>query len=106
SLVTRAAIRLPMDSNSVNVYAVTSKSGELLGLFRQPDSTIFSIDVATAKARNASYYADPNALQTIDELPGIPKGVAFTARTFRYLALPRFPEGNDGGPAGPFSQLQ
>src|SRR5207237_5448155 len=77
ALITRAAIRLPMDSNSVNVYAVTSKSGEVLGLFRMPDSTVFSLDVATAKARNVSYYADPNALQNIDQLPGVPKGAAF-----------------------------
>jgi uncharacterized protein GlcG (DUF336 family) len=105
SLITRAAIRLPMDSNAVQVIAITAPDGELLGLFRMPDSTIFSLDVATAKARNAYYYASP-ALQPIDQLPGVPKGVAFTARTFRYLALPRFPEGNDGGPPGPFSQLQ
>ena len=104
-LVTRAAIRLPLDSNAAQVFAVTDKNGEVLGLFRTPDSTIFSIDVAVAKARNAAYYANPAALQPIDQLPGVPRGVDFTARTFRYLGLPRFPEGVDNGIAGPFSQL-
>src|SRR5205814_1926950 len=32
-------------------------------------------------------------------------GTALTNRTFRYLALPRFPEGIDGAPPGPFSIL-
>jgi uncharacterized protein GlcG (DUF336 family) len=105
ALITRAAIRLPFDSNAVMVVTVTSKTGEILGQFRMPDSTIFSIDVSTAKARNAAYYADPTALQPIDQVPGVPAGVAFTARTFRFLSLPRFPEGLDGAPPGAFSQL-
>ncbi|MBI1914806.1 MAG: hypothetical protein HYS12_08720 [Planctomycetes bacterium] len=105
ALITRAAIRLPMDSNAIFMLTVTSKSGEVLGQFRMPDSTVFSIDVSTAKARNASYYADAAALQPIDQVPGVPAGAAFTARTFRFLALPRFPEGIDGAPPGHFSQL-
>lgn len=105
SLITRAAIRLPMDSPAKMIITVTAKSGEVLGQFRMPDATIFSIDVATAKARNVSYYNDPTALQPIDRLPGFGGGVAFTARTFRYLALPRFPEGVEGSNPGFFSQL-
>lgn len=105
ALITRGAIRLPLDSFAKFMITVTSKSGEVLGQFRMPDATVFSIDVSTAKARNASYYADPTALKDIDQVPGVPKGAAFTARTFRYLALPRFPEGIDGAPPGPFSQL-
>jgi uncharacterized protein GlcG (DUF336 family) len=105
ALITRAAIRLPMDSNSVMVLTVTDRNGEVLGQFRMPDSTIFSIDVSTAKARNAAYYANAQALQPQDMLPGVAPGAAFTARTFRYLSLPRFPEGIDGAPPAPFSQL-
>jgi uncharacterized protein GlcG (DUF336 family) len=100
---TRAAIRLPLDSRTKMVFAVTDSTGAVLGLYRMPDATIFSIDVAVAKARNAAYYANPVALQTIDQLPGEPRGTAFTARTFRYLAEPRFPEGIDAKPPGPFS---
>jgi uncharacterized protein GlcG (DUF336 family) len=105
ALQTRAAIRLPQDSTARMVFAVTDRTGAVLGLFRMPDATVFSIDVAVAKARNVAYYADPTALQPQDELPGVPGGVAFTNRTFRYLAEPRFPEGIDGAPPGPFSQL-
>jgi subtilisin family serine protease len=75
------------------------------GLFRTPDATIFSIDVSVAKSRNVAYYADPGLLQPIDQFPGVPSGAAFTNRTFRYSALPRFPEGIDGQLPGPFSSL-
>ena len=101
----RAAIRLPLDSTAKMVFSVTDKDGNVLGLFRMPDATVFSIDVAVAKARNVSYYADPAELQPIDQIKGVPRGTAFTNRTFRYAALPRFPEGIDGYPPGPFSIL-
>jgi uncharacterized protein GlcG (DUF336 family) len=102
---TRAAIRLPLGSRAKMVFAVADRQGEIVGLFRMPDATVFSIDVAVAKARNVSYYANPTQLQPIDQVPGLPTGVAFTNRTFRFLGEPRFPEGIDGAPPGPFSQL-
>ncbi len=102
--LTRAAIRLPLDSTTKMVFAVSDKDGNLLGLYRMPDATIFSIDVAVAKSRNVAYY-DSTRVQPVDQVPGIPVGVAFTSRTFRYLAEPRFPEGIPGAPPGPFSIL-
>ncbi len=102
---TRAAIRLPLNRQVRMVYAVSDKDGNLLGVYRQPDSTIFSIDVAVAKARNVSYYNDPAELQPQDKLPSVPLGTAFTNRTIRYLSLPHFPEGIDVYPSGPFSIL-
>jgi uncharacterized protein GlcG (DUF336 family) len=102
---TRAAIRLPLDSQTRMTIAVADETGEIVGLFRMPDSTTFSIDVAVAKARNVAYYANPAQLQPEDQLPGVPAGTAFTNRTFRYLALPFFPEGINGAPPGPFSIL-
>jgi hypothetical protein len=69
------------------------------------DATIFSIDVAVAKARNTAYYANAAELNPLDQVPTIPVGTAFTNRTFRFLAEPRFPSGVDGDPAGPFSTL-
>ncbi|MFM9114963.1 MAG: hypothetical protein ACKOU6_02225 [Planctomycetota bacterium] len=142
---TRAAIRLDL-VNLVNglpgpgprtrmVLAVGDRSGNILGLFRMPDATMFSIDVAVAKARNTAYYANPDLLRdldkvdddllvaanqaTVDELlqsnaflDGLnnheadlfldangqvpatpPAGVAFTNRTFRFLAEPHYPAG-------------
>ncbi len=101
----RAAIRLPLNSNAEMVFAVSDKSGNILGMYRMPDATVFSEDVAVAKARNDTYYADPDQLQPQDQLSNIPAGVAFTSRSFRYLAEPRYPEGIDGNPPGPFSIL-
>lgn len=103
--VTRAAIRLPLGTRTKMVFAVSDLEGNIVGLYRDPDATVFSIDVAVAKARNTAYYANPAQLQAIDKLDGVPAGTAFEARTFRYLALPRFPESVQGSPPGPFSQL-
>jgi uncharacterized protein GlcG (DUF336 family) len=102
---TRAAIRLPLDQTTKMVFAVSDKDGNILGLFRMPDATVFSIDVAVAKARNVAYYANADQLQPADQVPGVPPGTALTNRTFRYLAEPRFPEGIDGAQPGPFSIL-
>ncbi len=103
--LTRAAIRLPVGTRTRMVFAVTDKEGNVLGLYRMPDATVFSLDVAVAKARNVAYYDDPAQLQAVDQVPGIPAGVAFTNRTFRYLSEPFFPEGINGKPPAPFSIL-
>jgi uncharacterized protein GlcG (DUF336 family) len=101
----RAQIRLPIGDRAPMVFAVADSTGAILGLYRMPDATVFSIDVAIAKARNDAYYDDPAQLQPVDQVPGLPPGVALTSRTFRYLAEPRFPEGINGAPPGPFSIL-
>lgn len=103
--LTRAAIRLPLGNRARMVFAVSDLNGEIVGLYRMPDATIFSIDVAVAKARNVAYYADPTALQDIDQIDDVAPGTAFTNRSFRYLAEPRYPLGIDGTPPAPFSQL-
>ena len=105
ALTVRAAIRTPLNQHTEMVFSVTDKAGNILGLYRMPDATVFSIDVAVAKARNVSYYDNAAALQPVDQVPGVPPGTSLTARTFRYLAEPRFPEGIDGYPPGPFSIL-
>jgi uncharacterized protein GlcG (DUF336 family) len=104
--VTRAAIRLPASSPAQFVFAISDLNGNIIGLYRSADATVFSLGVAVAKARNVAYYADPTQLQAIDEVPGVPDGAALTSRTFRYLAEPFFPEGIDGAPPGPFSIFQ
>jgi len=115
---TRAAIRLDVNhsfrpgAKSKMVLSVADTNGELLGVFRMPDATIFSIDVSIAKARNTAYYADPDDLEDADRVDfngdgnfglvsssltqigdTLPLGTALTNRTFRFLALPRFPTG-------------
>jgi uncharacterized protein GlcG (DUF336 family) len=109
----RAAIRLPLGQRTRMTLAVSAPDGEVLGLYRMPDSTFFSIDVAVAKSRNTVYYADAGALQPEDQvdgnedgIPDFPPGTALTNRTFRFLAAPRFPTGApEGTEPGPFSSL-
>jgi len=110
---TRAAIRLPLGTRTRMVLGVTDRVGEVVGLYRMPDATVFSIDVAVAKARNVAYYNNADTVQFYDlpldrfgEPRSTPKGVAYTARTFRFLAAPRYPTGApDGTPPGAFSIL-
>jgi uncharacterized protein GlcG (DUF336 family) len=112
--VTRAAIRLTPDlkpgAATAMVLAVADTQGNLLGLYRMRDATVFSIDVAVAKARNTAYYADPLALVPADRVDfngdgifgpistsfsqhgdSLDPGTALTNRTFRFLASPRYP---------------
>jgi uncharacterized protein GlcG (DUF336 family) len=101
---TRAAIRLPLGSTAKMVFAVTDTAGNILGLYRMPDATTFSIAVAVAKARNVAYYDNPaTALSPKDQV--VQSGVSFTNRTFRFLAEPRYPAGIDGTQPPPFSTL-
>ncbi|HVO81002.1 MAG TPA: heme-binding protein [Terriglobales bacterium] len=100
--VTRAVIRLPLGSRARMVIAVSDLDGTLLALYRMPDATVFSIDVAVAKSRNVIYYSTPPA--PVD-LPGVPSGTAVTNRTISFGAQPLFPPGIDGSGPGPFFDL-
>jgi uncharacterized protein GlcG (DUF336 family) len=99
---TRAVIRLPIGSRARMVIAVADLDGTVLGLHRMPDATIFSIDVAVAKARNMVYFSGPGGAE---DLPGIPAGTAVTNRTISFGAQPFFPPGIDGSDRGPFFDL-
>jgi uncharacterized protein GlcG (DUF336 family) len=100
---TRAQIRVPTTSARL-IFVVADLNGDILGLFRMPDALCDALDVTPAKARNSVYYASPD-LQPQDQLPGIPLGSAFTTRTFRYLAVPRYPSGNNNAVPGIWSIL-
>lgn len=100
---TRAQIRVQPTATKM-VLAVADKDGTLLGVYRMPGATVFSIDVAIAKSRNTAYYASAD-LQPQDHVPGVPYGTAFTNRTFRYLAVPKYPSGSSTAPPAPFSIL-
>jgi uncharacterized protein GlcG (DUF336 family) len=97
---TRAAIRLPLGSPTKMVIAVGDTAGNILGLFRMPDATIFSVDVAVAKARNAAYFS--SAARDARDLIGVPAGTAVTARTIGFGAQPLYPPGIDTTRSGPF----
>jgi uncharacterized protein GlcG (DUF336 family) len=97
---TRAAIRLPLGSATRMVISVGDSAGNILALFRMQDATIFSIDVAVAKARNAVYFSSPT--RNGGDIPGVPFGTAVTARTIGFGAQPLFPAGIDDSVPGPF----
>ncbi|MEE8586834.1 MAG: heme-binding protein [Acidobacteriota bacterium] len=99
---TRAAIRLPLGSRTRMVISVAALDGTTLGLFRMPDATLFSVDVALAKARNMAYFSDPEA---VGELSGVPAGTAVTNRTISFGSQPLFPVGITGSERGPFFGL-
>jgi len=103
----RAQIRGLTTTNTKMVFAVADLDGNLLGLYRMEDATVFSIDVAVAKARNMAYYNSAAALRDVDKLPSanFPKGTAFTNRTIRYLAQPSYPEAIENGKPAYFSSL-
>ncbi|MFM7930070.1 MAG: hypothetical protein ACKO9Q_20375, partial [Pirellula sp.] len=114
--ITRAAIRLNSDfrpgARTRMVLAVSDSKGDVLGLYRMKDATVFSIDVAVAKSRNTGYYASDRLVAADavdannDSIADVPRNIAFTNRTFRFLAAPRFPTGAESdAPPGDFSML-
>ncbi|MGB8888301.1 MAG: heme-binding protein [Candidatus Korobacteraceae bacterium] len=111
--LTRAVIRLPVGSRAKMTFAVADLDGNLLALYRMPDATIFSIDVAVAKSRNVIYFSNAGTLPGAyagspagsADLPGIPEGTAISNRTISFGAQPLFPPGIDGSGDGPFFNL-
>jgi uncharacterized protein GlcG (DUF336 family) len=97
----RAAIRLPIGARASFVIAVADLDGSLLALYRMPDATMFSVDVAVAKSRNVLWFSSTG----VADLPGVPTGTAVTNRTIGFAAQPLYPSGIDGTPAGPFFNL-
>ena len=100
---TRAAIRLPVGSRTRMTIAVADTDGTVLGLFRMPDTTVFSVDVAVTKARNVAWFS--SSARPASDLPGVPPGVAVTNRTIGFGSQPFFPSGIDGTRPGPFRNL-
>jgi uncharacterized protein GlcG (DUF336 family) len=100
---TRAQIRLPLGSRTKMVISVADLDGTILALYRMPDATVFSIDVAATKARNVVYFSG-GAVDPAD-LPGIPPGTAVTNRTIGFGSQSMFPSGIRNSTPGPFRNL-
>jgi uncharacterized protein GlcG (DUF336 family) len=98
--LTRAVLRLPVGSRARFVIAVADLDGHLLALYRMPDATTFSVDVAVAKSRNVIYFS-----QAPNELSPLAQGTAVTNRTIGFAAQPFFPSGINGTQPGPFFGL-
>ena len=99
--ITRAVIRLPQGSRTRMTIAVADLDGTILGLHRMPDGTVFSADVAVAKARNVIWFSSGGNV----DLPGIPAGTAVSNRTIGFGSQPLFPSGINGSDPGPFFPL-
>jgi uncharacterized protein GlcG (DUF336 family) len=97
---TRGAIRLPLNSYARMVIAVSDLDGRIAALYRMPDATVFSIDVAVAKARNVVWFSGTGAR----DLGEIPAG-GITNRTIGWAAQPMFPPGMDYTEPGPLFDL-
>jgi uncharacterized protein GlcG (DUF336 family) len=101
--VTRAAIRLPVGSRTRMAISVADLDGNILAIYRMPDSTIFSIDVALTKARNVVYFSSLN--RDARDLPGVPAGTAVTNRSIGFASQSYFPSGIWNTSPGPFTDL-
>jgi uncharacterized protein GlcG (DUF336 family) len=88
---TRAAIRRPIGVPAEVFIAVVDRTGNLCGVFRTSDATIFSFDVAVQKARTAAFLSTA--------------AVAFSTRTAGFLAQTLYPPGIDASSPGPLSGL-
>ncbi len=102
--VTRAAIRLPLGSRARMVISVADPEGNILAIYRMPDSPVFSIDVALTKARNVVYFSSLD--RDARDLPGVPPGTAVTNRTVGFLLRQTFfPSGIYDSRPGPFADM-
>jgi uncharacterized protein GlcG (DUF336 family) len=100
---TRAIIRLPIGTRAKFVIAIADLDGQIIGLYRMNDSTVFSIDVAVAKSRNVIYFSGPS--RQASDLPGVPMNTAVTNRTIGFGSQPFYPPGIDFSDPGPFFGL-
>jgi len=100
---TRGVIRLPLGSRAHMVIAVADLDGTLIGLRRMRDATIFSVDVASSKARNMIYFN--SSMRVLADLSPLPIGTAVTNRTISFGAMPLYPPGINGTSPGPFFNL-
>ena len=109
AMETRAMIRLPVNQPARMTIGVSDENGTILALFRMPDGTVFSSDVAMTKARNAYYFSTRDGYDVLRDIaanatpdryswspePPAGKGWAITARTISFAGQPLFPPGID-----------
>jgi len=101
--LTRAAIRLPYSETARMVFAVGDINGNILAVYRQSDSTVFSLDVAVTKARNVNYFSG-SSVNSADQV-AMPVGTAVTNRTISFGSQRFFPSGLDFAGPGPYRDV-
>jgi uncharacterized protein GlcG (DUF336 family) len=104
---TRAAIRRPIGVPAQVFVAVADLDGTILAMYRTPDATTFSYDVAAQKARTVIAFSDPSDSlgAQLRNVLGQPANqpIAVTTRAIGFLAQRFYPPGiNQGvGPRTP-----
>tara|TARA_Y100000590_G_scaffold135742_1_gene155359 strand:- start:675 stop:2888 length:2214 start_codon:yes stop_codon:yes gene_type:complete len=101
--LTRGAIRLPYTETARMVFAIGDINGNILAVYRQSDSTVFSLDVAVTKARNVTYFSGSN-VNAADQV-AMPVGTAVTNRTISFGSQRFFPSGLDFAGPGPYRNV-
>jgi uncharacterized protein GlcG (DUF336 family) len=120
AIITRAAIRMPLDSPAQVNVSVVDVDGSILGIASNADAPIFGFDVSAQKARTCTFYSSPAAATLLRAAEGgkfnkyvnaaaadglkLDGSVAFTDRAGGFLSRPFFPDGLDGTANGPFSK--
>jgi uncharacterized protein GlcG (DUF336 family) len=116
---TRAIIRLPAGVPAKFIISVSDLDGTLIALYRMPDATIFSIDVAATKARNVIFFSGPNhkicsrSTNPLDsngnlvcDFPGMTDmNISVSNRTIEWASQPFYPPGIDYSGPGAFFEL-
>ena len=90
--ITRAAIRRPIGLAMQCWVSVVDTNGEVLGVVRTPDATLFSYDVSVQKARTTVLFSDSK--------------VAWSCRAVGQHAQGFYPAGQQQGHTGPLYQVQ
>jgi uncharacterized protein GlcG (DUF336 family) len=130
ALQARGLIRRPLGSNVEVTISVVDRQGTIVGIVRSPDAPVFGTDVSLQKARTALLLTRPNAPALlraadndfgvatgkgrrpgsyVDDMfdflgPGaLANGIAYSTRAVGSIARPFYPDGRNGGPAGPLS---
>ena len=107
---TRAAIRQPIGVPARMQVGVTDLDGQVLGVFRTNDATMFSLDIVVQKGRTVTEFSDPtqDLGKMLRQQLGEPMNseIAFTSRTVGFLAQPFYPPGIDGTSPGPLVGIQ
>jgi len=91
ALITRGAIRRPIGVSAAVFVSVTDTQGNICGVFRTDNATLFSFDVAVQKARTCAFFSNSEA--------------AFSTRALGFLSQTLYPPGIDSKPTGPLSGL-
>lgn len=91
AFLTRGAIRNPKGVSAAVWITVVDLQGNICGLYRTNDATVFSFDLCVQKARTAAFFSTDN--------------VGFSSRAIGFMSQTFFPPGVESHPPGPISGL-